>query len=113
MYLIQIVLVVFSVFAIISVVSKFRKGDLTVNQLALWCLFWVLVVVVALLPNTTALLAKLLGVGRGADSVVYLALALLYYLFFKANIRLEKMERNLTKIVRKEALSEVADKTFK
>jgi hypothetical protein len=40
-------------------------------HLGLWLLFWVAVIVVAWLPDTTNLLARWLGVGRGVDTAMY------------------------------------------
>ncbi|MFZ5390886.1 MAG: DUF2304 family protein, partial [Patescibacteria group bacterium] len=38
--------------------------------------------------------------GRGSDLVVYLAVLILFYLVFKMVVRLEKIEQQLTMIVR-------------
>ncbi len=45
-------------------------------------------------------LAHLLGIGRGADMVMYLGLILIFYLLFKVYVRLEQMDREITQIVR-------------
>ncbi|OGH88484.1 MAG: hypothetical protein A3J93_04440 [Candidatus Magasanikbacteria bacterium RIFOXYC2_FULL_42_28] len=108
MYLIQILLVAFSVFAIFKTIQKFRVAQLSALELAGWSLFWFLVMVVAILPDSASALAKLFGVGRGADLVVYLALALMFYLLFRLNVRMEKMKREITILTR--ALGLRADK---
>ena len=112
MLLIQILLAAFALFALLKTVSRFRAGDLSSGRLFGWTLFWLAVLIVAILPNTAAIFAKMVGVGRGADLVVYLALVLLFYLLFKTTIRLEKIERNLTKLTRQDAFQKI-DKSNK
>ncbi|MFA7653551.1 MAG: DUF2304 family protein [Candidatus Magasanikbacteria bacterium] len=113
MFLIQIILILFCLLAVIKVVSRYRGGDITLSWLIFWLIFWMLVGVVAFEPDSTMYFAHLLGVGRGADAVVYLALALLFFLFFKLMVKVERMDKKITKIIRGMALenkkSEVRD----
>jgi len=104
MLYIQSILLIFFVFAIIKVIMRFRVGDLRLSGLVLWILFWVLGGVIVILPDSTFYFAKLLGIGRGADLVVYVSVILLFFIIFKLMVRIEKMEKNITKIVRKETL---------
>jgi hypothetical protein len=46
-------------------------------------------------------------VGRGADLVVYLAIVLLFILVFQLHVSHVRMERELTKLVREEALKDL------
>ena len=104
---IQILLVCFSLFAFSRALLRFRRGDLPLFHLVLWFVFWAGVVVVALRPETTSALASMLGVGRGADVVVYLALALLFYLVFRMFGKIEDLERQITRVVRAAALEKL------
>ena len=104
--LIQILLVVFFLFALIKVIGRWRAGDLSLAGLIGWTMFWVVAGVVALLPNSTAQLAKIVGIGRGADLVVYVALAGLFFLIFKLMVKIELLNKDITKLTRKIALSE-------
>jgi len=106
MFLIQIVLLLLCLLAIIKVVARYRAGDIVGGWLVFWLVFWILVGVVAYWPDSTMYFARFLGVGRGADVVVYLALALLFFLFFKLMVRVEKIDKNITKIIRKIALDD-------
>jgi len=105
MLLIQIVLIIFCLLALIKVWSRYRAGDITAWWLVFWLVFWALVGIVAYQPDATMYFARLLGVGRGADVVVYLALALLFFLFFKLMVKVEKIDKKITKLVRENALS--------
>ena len=103
---IQIVLVLFAVFAFSRALVSVRRGTLRVGPFVLWSLFWGAVVVVAFRPETTMAAAHVFGVGRGADFAIYLALLLAFFLLFKLFARIEELERQLTRFVRAEALKE-------
>lgn len=104
--LIQILLSIFILFAIIRLITRFKKINSKISEFLMWLCFWVIAVVAVWVPNFLTHVANLVGIGRGADLVLYVSVVLVFYLFFKIYIRLEKIERNITKVVRKEALKE-------
>lgn len=83
---------------------RYQDRDLTLVEFVEWFLLWAVVAVVAVVPDVTSYLARLVGVGRGADLVTYLALLLVFYLVFKLFVKLEKLEHQLTALVRSLAL---------
>jgi hypothetical protein len=104
MLLIQIIIVLFILFIILGVISKFRKGNLNVIGLIFWLIIWIGAGVVILLPNVTQYLAGILGVGRGVDVIIYLSIVVVFYLIFRIGIKLEFIEHEITKIVRNMAI---------
>ena len=109
MHAIQIVLICFAVFAMSRVMIRYRRGNMRMVDLGLWLLFWVAVVVVAWLPDTTNLLARWLGVGRGVDTAMYLSILVVFYLLFRSFAKIEDLDRQLTRIVRANALREMEE----
>jgi hypothetical protein len=109
MHAIQIVLICFAVFATSRVLIRYRRGGMRMVDLGLWLLFWVAVFVVALLPDTTNLLARWLGVGRGVDTAMYLSLLVIFYLLFRSFAKIEDLDRQLTRVVRASALREMEE----
>lgn len=109
MLTIKILLVVFFLLALAKVVGRYRAGDLGPLPALGWMLFWCAAGFVVILPDSSAYFAKLFGIGRGADLVVYLSLAFLFYLIFRATVRAERMSRDVTVLTRKITLME-ADK---
>lgn len=107
MTVIQIVLILFAVFGFAAAVSRYRRGGLSFRQFALWSLLWVGVAGVASRPESATIVARRLGVGRGADVVVYLALAAVFYLLFRMLARLEDHERQITRLTRELALKDL------
>ena len=50
--------------------------------------------------NTIDKLGKLFGVGRGIDVLVYLSIVFIFYYIFKQNEKVNKLEKQITKLVR-------------
>ena len=109
MSIIQAILTLFAAFGFGAAVSRFRRGGIGVRQLALWTLLWGAVVAVVLRPETASEVARRLGVGRGADVVVYLSIAALFYLQFRLFARVEDQERQITKLARELALKDLKE----
>lgn len=107
MSLIQLLLIAFALLAIVMTVVRFRRGSITTPQLGGWVVFWLVVGYVVAKPETASSFARAIGVGRGADAVVYIAIVAAFYLIFRLFTRLEEMDRKLTKIVREEALKDL------
>lgn len=101
---IQFFLVLFFAFALFKVIARFRGGEIKFLNAVVWFLFWLVAGAVVLSPGLAVYLAKFLGVGRGVDAVIYLAIAGLFFLIFRLWVRLEKIEKHLTRLVRQDAL---------
>lgn len=104
MTLLQVVVVIFALFALSRAFLRFRDGKITKKELALWLVVWIAAIVVILLPWTTTFLANVLGITRGADFVVYLSIVVLFYLMFRIYVKLESVEQEITKVVREVAI---------
>ena len=106
MLTIQYFLLILVLLITLRTIAKFRAKDLGLKGLLFWLGLWLAIGVVVVYPKTASLLALQLGVGRGADLVIYLSLIMVFYLLFRIMMRLEKMEAQITKIVTKVALKE-------
>ena len=110
--IIQIVLIIFIIFAGGRVIRRWRAQEITRNEFLFWLAFWLLAALLIAWPETLNRLADLLGVGRGADVVVYFSLALIFYLVFRLVVKIEKLEREITSLVRRLAIdSALSDKS--
>jgi hypothetical protein len=70
-----------------------------VREFLFWIIFWLAVGTAVLLPQVTIFLANYLGVGRGADLVVYASLIFVFYMIFCLFVRQQKTEKDISKIV--------------
>ena len=102
--IIQVVGIVIALFSLLMVLIRFRKKQISLREFSLWGVFWIILGVFILYPWLMSRLATLVGVGRGVDVIVYLGLILLFYLVFKINVKMERIEQDITKIVKEEAL---------
>jgi len=96
---IQLLIVVFALFALSRVFVKARSRSIPMVWALLWVFVWAAVLVVAFLPQTTDVVASVVGVGRGADLFVYLSIILLFYLVFRLFVKIESLQHELTKLV--------------
>jgi small membrane protein len=105
----QIIVVVFCLYAALRVGQKAKSRSISRRWGVLWLVFWLGVGLVVALPWTTSLLAARLGVTRGVDLVVYVAIIALFYLVFRLTLKIEKLEGNITRLVREISLSNKAE----
>lgn len=63
-------------------------------------------VVFIFFPDATNRIAHKLGVGRGADLVFYLSIVIFWFVILKLYVRIRKLEKIVTDVVRKDALNE-------
>lgn len=109
LFIIQILLAIFFFFALIKTRNRFQAGELTKKDAMLWSVFWAAAIIVVLLPNSTARVAELVGIGRGADLVVYVALAGIFFIIFRLMVRIETLNKDITTLTRKISLNDASD----
>jgi hypothetical protein len=107
--LIQILIIAFAIFALIRVFTKFKARQLSIGWFVFWLVFWVLAGVVVLLPQTTEMVARWVGVGRGVDVAIYFSIVLLFYLVFRIFLKIQSIEGSITKLTREGAIREVKE----
>ncbi|MEK9152941.1 MAG: DUF2304 family protein [Patescibacteria group bacterium] len=105
---IQVLIIAFALFAFSRSVLRFREGALSAVWLAFWGAFWAVVGTVSLLPRAASRLAEILGVGRGVDALMYMAIIGLFYGVFRLFVRIERIEHEITLLVRALALQDRA-----
>lgn len=101
---IQIVLVLFSFFALTRVYLRLREKVISPKTAFFWILIWIAALIGTLLPKTTTQIASIFGVGRGVDVIVYISLVLLFYLVFRIYVMIQDIRHEITSVIRKVAL---------
>lgn len=107
MLLVQILIVIIAVFFIYRAVLSLKNEKAGFKISVFWIFLWGIIIVVAILPNTTNILSRLLGVGRGVDVAIYFSIILIFFLVYKMMVKLEKIENEITKIVSHLAIKEL------
>lgn len=103
---IQIILSLFILFALSRVILQVKSGKLTIGSFLFWSGLFVFALFGVLDPKITTYAANLFGIGRGSDIVIYISIALIFYLIFRLSISLEETRREISELVRKIALRE-------
>jgi hypothetical protein len=102
--LIQVLLLLVLAAALVLTLRRLQQGALTRGPAFAWVALWLAGAAVVLQPDIAARFARFVGVGRGVDAVLYLAVALLFYLTLRIFLRLEQIERDITTLVRAQSL---------
>ena len=89
--LFKIFLIAFSVFEIARARIQYTRRQTSWYWSAVWSLMWLMVIIVAVMPKGIDAIASYVGVGRGADLLVYTAIVFLLYANYRSMIRLRKI----------------------
>jgi hypothetical protein len=99
----SLVLLLFSVLFALTV-SAGMRGTVRMRIVVFWASLWVLGSIAVVWPRSTFLLARALGIGRGADLVLYSSVLVMIVAFFYTYTRFKRVERQLTLLVRRLAI---------
>lgn len=112
MEIIQIIAVLFALFAISRAFLRFKDNKLTKWEFVFWILLWGAVILVSFIPNITVPISAYLGIGRGIDLIIYISIIVLFYLIFRLYVKTETAEKAITKMVRQVALQNPNNKNM-
>jgi hypothetical protein len=108
--LLQIMVLIFVLFAWTRALSRFREKKLSGRQFIFWSAVWTIILLAVFFQSWTMRLSSILGIARGADLIVYVSVVLLFYLMFRLYVKMEKIEQDITKVVRKISIEETEKK---
>ena len=96
----QIIVSLFVLLIVFRLTKKYKDSSLKVSEFTGWLVIWTIVLIVFWLPQTTSYLAFFLGIGRGVDLAVYVAILITFYLIFRLYLKAHKHQKEITKLVR-------------
>ncbi len=94
----------FSLYAMYRTGRQYVGGKVSTYWLLVWVLLWSLVILVALVPASTTMVANWVGVGRGADLIVYTGLVTLFFTSYRLLIASEQQRKEITQLTRELAV---------
>ena len=100
MLIIQILIIVFIAFAFSRSILRLKDKEINIQEFIFWSTIWLVAIVIVLIPRITSLISEPLGVGRGIDVVIYLSIILTFYLIFRLYVKTEKINQELSKLIR-------------
>lgn len=103
----QIIALIFIAFFLARVVWQKQKKQISPQEFIFWLLFWLIAGLAILSLKTIDQLVAQIGFsGSGIEVLLYLSVAILFYLVFRLRLKLEKIDRSITRLVRDNALNE-------
>jgi small membrane protein len=104
---VQFVLLAFVVGALIKAIYSYKHRGIRTPNFLFWTLVWMGAASIIIFPDATSVLARLLGIGRGADLIIYASLVVSFYLIFRIHLTLVRVEQQITELVRAIALEQL------
>ncbi len=102
-----IALVIITLFLAKIIIQK-RKNQINKTEFFFWLFFWFISFLAIVLIKEIDIVLESIGVSAsGINFIVYLSVLFLFYLIFKLRLSVAKLDRELTNLNRKIAISEV------
>jgi len=103
---IQVIAIIFAIFALIKIILRLRKKKLTINEFIFWASIWVILIILSIFPDISHNIASFFGFGRGLDFFMVASILLILYLILRIFIKLEELDSRITRLARNIALKE-------
>jgi small membrane protein len=100
----QFLLLAFVLAALAKVLHSYKQRRMAPLDFLFWGLVWIGTASIIIFPDATSFIAHFLGIGRGADLIMYLSLLISFYLIFRLYLALARLEQAITALVRAIAL---------
>ena len=110
----QIIALIIILYFIFRLIIQKKKNHISRNEFVFWLIFWLLsATAIVGLKWIDALVAQIGFSGSGIEVLFYLAVIIIFYLIFRIRLKIEKIESNITKIIRNQAINKNQDTTNK
>ena len=106
MKLVQVLLAIPIAVLIALTLRTAARGQMRRRITVFWLTLWSIAALALFWPEGTVMAAQLLGIGRGADLVLYLAVLLGLAGFFYIYTRFRRLDQQITQLVRTLALKD-------
>ena len=106
---VQFLLLAFVLGAFVRVIRSYMHRGMQRRDFLFWIVVWTGTAAVITFPDATSFLAYLLGIGRGADLIIYTSLLISFYLILRVHLTLARLEQEVTEIVRTIALERLKE----
>ena len=106
----QGLIIIFILFVLYKAIRRFLNKEISVWLMILWCGLWIVLGLVTIFPIIIESIATFVGVGRGVDLIIYIALFVCFYTLFKISVKQKKTEKAMVELVRRIALTQVKKK---
>ncbi|KKQ79805.1 MAG: hypothetical protein UT02_C0023G0001, partial [Parcubacteria group bacterium GW2011_GWC2_38_7] len=95
----QGLIIIFILFVLYKAIRRFLNKEISVWLMILWCGLWIVLGLVTIFPIIIESIATFVGVGRGVDLIIYIALFVCFYTLFKISVKQKKTEKAMVELV--------------
>ena len=101
----QIIALLVIAFFLARIFRQRKNNQVSRTEFLFWLVFWFLAAMIIVFIKKIDMLVAGLGFSAaGIDVILYLSIVALFYMIFRLRIKLEKIDREITKIVREIAI---------
>ena len=94
-----------ALFYMYRIIRQYRRQKRLVGSMVIWLLFWLVISILAIAPDFISVnIAELLGFKSNINAVIFVALGFLFVFMFYLTATVEKLEKQVTQVVRNLAL---------
>jgi len=98
---------IIGIFFIYRTIVQYVRRKRTLVAAIVWILFWISITLMAIIPNPVSMkIASILGFRSNVTAVIFVSIALLFLFVFYLSSTIEKLEHQMTDLVRKIAIEE-------
>ena len=85
-----------------------KKNEISRNEFIFWLFFWAIsLLLILFIKKIDQLVANIGFTSSGINVLFYASVIIIFYLIFRLRLKIEKIERNLTKIIREITLNKM------
>jgi len=108
----QIVILIISLYFIFGATAKYIKKEegQTFIKFFFAIAVWSGIIIFSIFPNLTRTISLKLGFGENLNTMIFIGFIIVFMIIFRLINIMERIERNISEIVRKEALSKLENK---
>lgn len=93
------------------IILQYRNNKRLFTSTFFWSIFWISISALAIIPNEISVgVAKLLGFKSNINAIIFVALGFLFSIVFYLSATVERLERQITDLIRKIALENIPEK---
>ncbi len=109
---VQIILVLVSLFFILDRIVKFVKRERSQSLFKFFAtiIIWSTILVISLFPELAYTISRTLGMGTNLNTLIFAGFIVVFAIIYKLLGIIERLERHITEIIRKEALKDIIKK---
>ncbi|EKE18625.1 MAG: hypothetical protein ACD_9C00280G0001 [uncultured bacterium] len=110
--LFQAIMAITSLMFLVSAWMKFlrREQRQTFFKLFTNNIVWLGILIFSLFPQSTHNISQKLGFGESLNTFIFIGFVIVFMILFKIITMIERIEKNISEIVRKEALDKITEK---